>query len=82
MIYTNTKYATWCRYLCNLVHCIKICYLLHAVKIRMTKMYDESKWIGMYRNKKSYLMFYFLYKYRVAPTFMQLNSLELVYDIY
>jgi hypothetical protein len=36
----------------------------------------------MYGNKKSYLMLYFLYKYRVVPTTMQLNSLELVYDIY
>jgi hypothetical protein len=36
----------------------------------------------MYGNKKSYLMFYFLYKYRVAQTAMQLISLELVYDIH
>jgi hypothetical protein len=34
----------------------------------------------MHRNKKSYLMFYFLHKYRIPPTAMQLkNSLELVY---
>jgi hypothetical protein len=39
-------------------------------KIRMTKMYGERKWIGMYRNKKSYLIFYFLHKYRIAPTIM------------
>jgi hypothetical protein len=32
--------------------------------------------------KKSYLMFYFLHKYRIPQTAMQLNSLELVYDIY
>jgi hypothetical protein len=32
--------------------------------------------------KKMYLMLYFLHKYRIAPTVMQLNSLELVYDIY
>jgi hypothetical protein len=51
-------------------------------KIRMTKMYDKMKWIVMYENKKSYLMLYFFYKYRVAPTAMQLNPLELVYDIY
>jgi hypothetical protein len=36
----------------------------------------------MNRNKKSYLMFYFLHKYRILPTNMQLNTLELVYDIY
>jgi hypothetical protein len=36
----------------------------------------------MYRNKKSYLIFYFLHKYRIPPTVMQLNALELVYDIY
>jgi hypothetical protein len=33
-------------------------------------------------NKNSYLMLYFLHKYRIPPTAMQLNSLELVYDIY
>jgi hypothetical protein len=81
MIHTNTKYDTRCRYLCNSVHYVKICYLLHAHKIRMTKIYDERKWIDIY-GKKSYLMLYFLYKYMVASTAMQLNSLELVYDIY
>jgi hypothetical protein len=35
-----------------------------------------------YMEKKLYLMLYFLYKYMVASTAMQLNSLELVYDIY
>jgi hypothetical protein len=28
----------------------------------------------MHRNKKSYLMFYFLHKYRIPPTAMQLNT--------
>jgi hypothetical protein len=32
----------------------------------------------MHRNKKSHLMFYFLHKYRIPPTAMQLNALELV----
>jgi hypothetical protein len=36
----------------------------------------------IHRNKKSYLMFYFLYKYKIPPTAMQLNTLDLVYDIY
>jgi hypothetical protein len=36
----------------------------------------------MHRNKKLCLMFYFLHKYRIPPTAMQLNALELVYDIY
>jgi hypothetical protein len=36
----------------------------------------------MHRNKKSYLMFYFLHKYSIPQTSMQLNALELVYDIY
>jgi hypothetical protein len=27
-------------------------------------------------------MFYFLHKYRIPPTAMQLTTLELVYDIY
>jgi hypothetical protein len=36
----------------------------------------------MHRNKKLYLMFYFLYKYKIRPRVMQLNALELVYDIY
>jgi hypothetical protein len=32
--------------------------------------------------KKMHLMFYFFHKYRIPPTVMQLNALELVYDIY
>jgi hypothetical protein len=36
----------------------------------------------MHINKKSHLMFYFLHKYRIPPTVMQLNALELVYDVY
>jgi hypothetical protein len=43
-------------------------------KIMMEKMYDARKWIGMHGNKKSYLMFYFLHEYRIAPIVMQLNS--------
>jgi hypothetical protein len=82
MIYTDTNYATRCRYLCNSVHCVKIGYLVQAHKIRLAKMYDERKWIGMHGNKKSYLMLYFLHKYRIAATTMQLESLEPVYDIY
>jgi hypothetical protein len=34
------------------------------------------------KKKKLYLMIYFLHKYRIPPTTMQLNSLEIVYDIY
>jgi hypothetical protein len=41
----------------------------------MTKMYYERKLIGMYGNKKLYLMIYFLYKYMIAPIAMQLTSL-------
>jgi prolyl oligopeptidase PreP (S9A serine peptidase family) len=51
----------------NSAHYVKICYML-LDKIRMTKMYDERKWIVMYGNKKSYLMLYFLHKYRIPPT--------------
>jgi hypothetical protein len=36
----------------------------------------------MHINKKSHLMFYFLRKYRIPPTAMQLNALELIYNIY
>jgi hypothetical protein len=36
----------------------------------------------MPRNKKMYLMFYFIHKYRIPLIVMQLNTLELVYDIY
>jgi hypothetical protein len=56
--------------------------MLHAHKIKMTKMYNERKWIVIHGNKKSYLMFYFLHKYRIAARAMQLDSLEPVYDIY
>jgi hypothetical protein len=48
------------------------------------QIYDGNNVQSMemnYRNKKSYLMLYFLHKYRIPPTAMQLNSLELVYDI-
>jgi hypothetical protein len=36
----------------------------------------------MHRNKKSYVMFNLLHKYSISPTTMQLNTLELVYDLY
>jgi hypothetical protein len=36
----------------------------------------------MHKNKKSHLMFYFLHKYMIPPTVMQLNALELVYNVY
>jgi hypothetical protein len=45
-------------------------------------MDDERKWIGMHENKKLHLMLYFLHKYRIASTAIQLNSLETIYDIY
>ena len=61
MIYTDTSYATQCRYLCKSVHCVKICFLLHAHKFRMTGMCDERKWIGMHGNKK------ILFKCRRSP---------------
>jgi hypothetical protein len=51
MIYTDTSYATRCKYLCNLVHCVKICFMLHEHKFRMQKMRDERKWVVMHRNK-------------------------------
>jgi hypothetical protein len=43
MIYTDTKYATLCRYLYNSVQCVNICYPLHAHKFRMKRMCDERK---------------------------------------
>jgi hypothetical protein len=61
MIYSDTNYATQCRYLCNLVHYVKICFLLHAHKFRMTEMCDEKKLIEMYGNKKSYLNAFIYY---------------------
>jgi hypothetical protein len=36
----------------------------------------------MHRNKESYLMFNLLHKYSIPLTTMQLNTLELVYDLY
>jgi hypothetical protein len=60
----------------------QICYLLHAHKIRMSKNVRRKKmnrhawkqkivfnWHA-WKQKKSYLMLYFLYKYRIAPTAM------------
>jgi hypothetical protein len=81
MVYTDTKYSTQCRYLCNSVHYVKICYPLYAHKFRMERICNEKR-IGMHRNKKSYLMLYLLHKYRIHPTVMQLNLIELLYDIY
>jgi hypothetical protein len=52
MIYTDTNYAIWCRYLCNSVHCVKICYLLHARKIRMAKCtMKEMNWLAWKQKK-------------------------------
>jgi hypothetical protein len=42
----------------------------------------ERKLIDMHRNKKSDLNALFPYKYRISTTVIQLDSLELVYDIY
>jgi hypothetical protein len=36
----------------------------------------------MHRNKKSYLMFNLFHKSSIPPITMQLNILELVYDLY
>jgi hypothetical protein len=52
-----------------------------------TRIYDKNnvQWKEMnytHRNKKSYLMFYFLHKYKIPLTAMPLNTLDLVYDIY
>jgi hypothetical protein len=52
-----------------------------------TRIYDENnvqrkEMNCTHRNKKSYLMFYFFHQYRIPPTAMQLNTLDLVYDIY
>jgi hypothetical protein len=51
------------------------------------RIYDENnvqlkEMNCMHRNKKSYLMFNLLHKYSIPPTTMQLNTLELVYDLY
>jgi hypothetical protein len=36
----------------------------------------------MHKKQKIVFNFYFLHKYKIPPTAMQLNILELVYDIY
>jgi hypothetical protein len=43
IIYIDTKYATWYRYLFNSVYYVKICYPLHAHKFRMSRMCDERQ---------------------------------------
>jgi hypothetical protein len=50
-------------------------------KLGCQKCTMKRKLIDTHGNKKSYLMLYFLHKYTIAPTIMQLNSLELVYDL-
>jgi hypothetical protein len=52
MIFVHTNYATRCRYLCNLVHCVKIFFLLNAHKFRMAGMCDEWKLIDIHENNK------------------------------
>jgi hypothetical protein len=59
----------------------KIWILLHAHKFKMAGMCDERKWINM-NEKILFKCFIFLHKYMIAPTTMQLGSLEPVYDIY
>jgi hypothetical protein len=56
--------------------------MLHAHKFKMARMCVERKWIGIHGNKKSDLNALFLYKYRISSIAIQLDSLELVYDIY
>ena len=46
-----------------------------------TRIYDKNnvQWKEMnytHRNKKSYLMFYFLHKYKIPPTAMQLKHIK------
>jgi hypothetical protein len=41
----------------------------------------EKKWIDMHENNKSNLNALFPHKYRISPTTIQLDLLELVYDI-
>jgi hypothetical protein len=53
MIYNDTNYVTRCKYLCSVVHRIKIYFLLHAHKFKIAKMSVEMKRFNMYGNKKN-----------------------------
>jgi hypothetical protein len=82
MIYTNTNYATWCRYLYNTVQCVENQFPAACAQIRMARMCVERKLIDVHGNKKTDLNDLFLHKYRISPTAMHLGLLEPVYDIY
>jgi hypothetical protein len=73
MIYTDTNYTTRCRYLCNSVHCVKICFLLHAHKFRMARFAMKENRLACIKTK-TYLNA--LFPPRIAPTTMQLGSLD------
>jgi hypothetical protein len=81
MIYTDTNYATQCRYLCNSVQCVKFVTCCLRTKLEWQKYVMKGNGLACMKRKKSYLMLYFFHKYRIAPTAMQLDSLEPVYDI-
>jgi hypothetical protein len=59
MIYTDTKYATLCRQLCNSVYCVKICYLLHAHKFRMTGFTMKGNRLACMETKNLFKCFIF-----------------------
>jgi hypothetical protein len=53
-----------------------------CTKLGCKKCTMKENGLTCMKTKKSYLILHFLHEYRIAPTIMQLNSLELVYDIY
>jgi hypothetical protein len=52
-IYADTNYATRCRYLCNLIYCVKICFLLYAHKFRMTRFAMKGNQLACMKTKKN-----------------------------
>jgi hypothetical protein len=71
MIYTDTNYGTRYRYLCSVVHRIKICFMLHAHKFKMKRMWVERKWIDMHENKKI--------RFKCLISFINIRSLQQPY---
>jgi imidazoleglycerol phosphate synthase glutamine amidotransferase subunit HisH len=52
-----------------------------SINLGWQKCAMKENGLSCIETKQMYLMLYFLHKYRIDPTAMQQNSLELVYDI-
>jgi hypothetical protein len=68
------------------MHCDILCtkYIFYCMRIKLEWQERELKGNGLacMETKIWFSILYFVHKYRISPAAMQLDSLELVYDIY